>query len=863
MTSSSIIRAGASRLALGLSLTLIAVPALAQAPETQSATNPAPAEDAVNAQTGANNNPGTAVAGGAATAAPADTSGQVEEIVVTAQFREQNLQKTPLAITAVSGAMLEARSQTNIAQVANQAPSVTLKPQGPAFGPSLGANIRGVGQFDFNPALEPGVGLYVDDVYYATLTGSIFDLLDLERVEILRGPQGTLAGKNSIGGAVKLYSKKPTGSNTGYVSAAYGSRDRLDLRASGDFGIAENLNMRLSGVAKKQGGYIKQLDFACVNPAGSALNPTSVNGVAVTAIPSAGPTSGDCVIGKQGEVDYQAVRGLLRWEPTDAIDVTLIGDFTRDDRKVAGAVLVDRSFNGNRVSPNFNNPARDIDPFTPNTVPAAQRIPLDTRFLCGRYCNYSTFTAPADGSLPGAVGDGRSDFTGYGFSGQVNWKLADGLSLTSITAYRAYDLQFSNDDDLTPLAHSFGRGDLTFHSFSQELRLNGAFGSDDQVQYTIGGFYQDQRSVYATYQDLRYAGVTPFRGNDPVNADTKAVFAQVIWKPIDRLTFTGGIRYTDESKDYTYSRRTPTGAVHPTLGALDGVTGTYDGAQSDRIDYRANAQYEITPDIAVYGQYSTGFKGGGINPRPFFAQQVLPFGPETLESYELGLKSDLFDRRVRLNLAGFYSNYDDIQLSLSNCTSQAGVGFGVPCALIVNGGKARIQGFEVETSIRPVDGLIIEGSVSLTDFKYKSFSSFTAANGVTSSVGGPTAPNGPQFGDVPPYTPKWKWSVGAQYEIDAGSVGSFTPRLDAAFQDDIWSNATNRPSNKIEDYIVANGRLTWANVDKDLEISAEVTNIFDKYYYLTNFDLTIAGAGISSSQPGRPREWALTVKKKF
>src|SRR5690606_24600381 len=152
-------------------------------------------------------------------AAPAVAQDQAAEaddnaIVVTAQFREQNLQDTPLAITAVNAEMLEARSQTNISQVAAQAPSVTLKPQGTAFGPSMTASIRGIGQYDFNPALEPGVGLYIDDVYYATLTGSMFDLLDLDRVEILRGPQGTLAGRNSIGGAVKLYSQRPRGDNS-------------------------------------------------------------------------------------------------------------------------------------------------------------------------------------------------------------------------------------------------------------------------------------------------------------------------------------------------------------------------------------------------------------------------------------------------------------------------------------------------------------------------------------------------------------------------------------------------------------------------------------------------------------------------
>jgi iron complex outermembrane receptor protein len=184
---------------------------------------------------------------------PADNS---NEIIVTAQFREQNLQDTPLAITAVNSEMLEARSQTNIAQVAAQAPSVTLKPQGTAFGPSMTASIRGIGQYDFNPALEPGVGLYIDDVYYATLTGSMFDLLDLDRVEILRGPQGTLAGRNSIGGAVKLYSKRPTGDNTGSVTAAYGSRDRIDVRASADLGLTDTLSTRIAAVSKMQDGYI-------------------------------------------------------------------------------------------------------------------------------------------------------------------------------------------------------------------------------------------------------------------------------------------------------------------------------------------------------------------------------------------------------------------------------------------------------------------------------------------------------------------------------------------------------------------------------------------------------------------------------
>ena len=245
----------------------------------------------------------------------------LQEVTVTAQFREQSVQDTPLSITAISGDILEARSQTNIAEITNQAPNVTLKPQGAAFGPSLGASIRGVGQFDFNPALEPGVGIYVDDVYFATLTGSIMDLLDLERVEILRGPQGTLAGKNSIGGAVKLFSRKAEGEG-GYLSAAYGSRDRMDLRGSGDFALGENLFARLSGVRKRQEGYIEQPRLRLRLPEQRrAGNPRAGD---------------DCVVAHNSEVDYSALRGVLRFVASDSFEITGAVDYTAGRTKRRG-----------------------------------------------------------------------------------------------------------------------------------------------------------------------------------------------------------------------------------------------------------------------------------------------------------------------------------------------------------------------------------------------------------------------------------------------------------------------------------------------------------------------------------------------
>jgi iron complex outermembrane receptor protein len=792
---------GCSLIVLGL-----AHPAAAQDPEGQAEEITASQEDEVTEMP-----------------APAGT-----RIVVTAQFREQELQDTPLAITAVNSEMLEARSQTNVSEIAQQAPNVTLKPQGAAFGPSLSASIRGVGQPDFNPALEPGVGLYVDDVYYATLTGAIFDLLDLERVEVLRGPQGTLAGKNSIGGAVKLYSKRPEGDNSGFVAGTYGSRDRLDLRANADFGLTDELAVRIAGVAKKQDGYVDRLDFGCVNPPGSPLNP-AVGGVEPQ-------VSGDnCVVARDGEVDLQAVRGQLRYQPTSAIDINIIADYTHDDRTNAAGVL---------VFANNDNP---------NIRGNADNVPLDSRFICGKYCNYATYFSPADTfSAPGAPfdgyplvqtrGNGRTKLNNWGVSGQVDIDLTDDLQLQSITAYRDYRLNFNNDDDYTPLALSNGFGDLTYWGFTQEVRLNGV-AIDGRLNWTVGAFYLDQRSVYSTFQDLRYAPIPlQFQGNDPVNADTIAGFANFSFDFTEALTLNAGIRYTDEHKDYTFSRRNRDGSINPFLGALDGVTGVYDG---DRFDWRVNLQYRWTDALMTYAQVSTGFKGGGINPRPFVPEQVQPFGPETLTAYEVGFKSDFLDGIVRLNGAAFYSEYNGIQLTLNSCPQFGGPG---PCALPQNAGDAEIKGFELETTVDTFGGLLFDGSLSYLDFDY------TSINPLASTI---------TLDMVPPYTPKWKWAVGVQYRFDMADAGSVTPRFDASYQDDIFTNATNGPLNRIDDYILANARLTWRNYDEDLSVALEVTNLFDKYYYLTKFDLTTAGAGIVGAQPGRPREWAVTVTKEF
>ena len=276
------------------------------------------------------------------------------EIVVTAQFRAQNIQDTPLAITAVNAEIMQAKSQTNLAQVADSTPNVVLKPQGASFGPSIAVSIRGIGQGDFNPAYEPGVGIYIDDVYYPQLTGAVFDLLDLDRVEILRGPQGTLSGRNSEGGAIKMFSKKPDGSGGGYVEGTYGSRQRIGIRAGVDFSLTDSLFARISGVYKHQNGYVDQLDFGCVFPAGGE-NTAEIELVDIAVLVLVDPgDSGEQAVG-QAEIDPGAnadalAAAVCSLDIAAARAVGLLGEHL--DRAAFGVSPRERAL----------RPAQDLDP---------------------------------------------------------------------------------------------------------------------------------------------------------------------------------------------------------------------------------------------------------------------------------------------------------------------------------------------------------------------------------------------------------------------------------------------------------------------------------------------------------------------
>jgi len=840
-------------------------------------------------QTTAQNPGGAAVAGGA---------NQLQEVVVTAQFRAENVQQTPLAITAINGDALAERGQTSLTQITQDAPSVQLTSEAGAFGPSMAAFIRGIGQADLDPALEPGVGIYIDDVYFGTLTGSLLDLLDLDRVEVLRGPQGTLEGMNSEGGAVKLFSKKPTATDGSSFDLLGGSRNHVELRASANFAVTDNLFVRLTGVGNHQDGYVTRYDFGCANPTFTA---TDINGVTGTYSVQPGFLShtSSCVLGREGGIGYAGGRVAIRYVPNDRLEFNLLGDLTNTNQEAPAETLGYAGPGPLATPPNpsaaaVNSPALAIAatdaqgnthllPYDMTRVPAM--IPPSF------YATYASFCVPAvsnppaltnppppippNGGFgpafafhdPAACVEPRQTIRNWGAQLTTDWKIADSLSLKNIVAQRGYSADWVHDNDESIWALDLGAESMGHHQFSEELRLNGSAGK--LLDYTIGGFYFREETVYFGHEDLRYAtagppffapGLLDFYQNDPIDAHDKAGFLHTTWHLTSKLDAILGTRYTKQDKEYHYVRLAPGPQPFPPgslttgsailVGALNGASSTY---AAHRWDWRADLDYHLTDQVMVYGQYSTGFKGGGVDPRPFYLAQAIQFNPETLATFELGLKSTWLDDHLRVNVDGYFSQYRDIQLTLLNCSNvpsiaaasaRLGSNQGSPCALPFNSGSAHQKGIEVESQVR-FGGFAADLNVSWLKFDYVSVD--TADTGVLPSM-------------VTPWTPRWSGGAGAQYTLPLGDRGSVTARLDASTRSVIYTAPVNDPYNRLGGYTLYNAHLSWESAKGNWQAIVQALNLTGKRYYLNEFDLVEAGQGTVGYNPGPPLELDLEIK---
>jgi iron complex outermembrane receptor protein len=847
-------------------------------------------------------------------------SAQLEEIIVTAEFREANVQETPIAITAVNSAMLESRGQTNIVDVANQAPNVTMTPAGQSAGSAMVTFIRGVGQSDFNYALEPGVGMYVDEVYYPNLTGSMVELLDIDRVEIARGPQGTLSGRNSIGGSVKIYSVEPThGSNTGSAELTLGNYEQVGIKGAADLTFIEDvLSARISGVSSSRNGYVTRVDYKCTHPTwgGPTFNQGRLD---------------DCKMGDLGGESFTGGRFALLWTPSDSFRVKVLGDLINQDNESAPHVLTrvtDARHTAKAPGPGAlttgqYNPATglfegtflDVDG---NMATLTDRVYLTSQFVThgpyagdplvnDPYISYGTFidSMPRQPTRPYSpqTMDPGVEFDDQGLSVQIDWDLTDNLSLKWVSAMREYHDIFAYDTDASPFHNNGGTQGLDHEHTSHEFRFSGvAF--NERLDYTAGAYYVDQSKAQHIGQiNLYYTQLNFVHGPDLTPSDSQALFFHTAWHLAERLDLSLGYRNTEDSKFYQWQRHNPDGSeiTVPCIGTPGGpnsllqspncallspsgagFSGRSDTFESQRDDYRIALDFRITDDLMLYTSFATGYKGGGLNPRPFYAMQIATFGEEEIETTEIGVKTQFANGRVRLNAAYFQNDQQGIQLNQAQCEVPPGAGvtpigispvdgspyvIGPPCAKPQNVGDADVDGFEVELDIAPTDRLSIDIMASTLDFQYTRLTQGAAHSSVVPGGLGQMT-----LDMIAPFTPETTWSAGIQYEFPLSGGGSLTARVDSAFQDEVYTAAVNYAQNQpvndrktawIDSYTLSHLRLTWRSGTGDWETALDVANLTDEVYYQNITDGVFSTIGYQAAQIGAPQMWTMSFRKSF
>lgn len=840
---------------------------------------------AVHAQDSAATQPDAAAEQGGAE----QDAGGLQDIVVTAQKRSESAQRVPIAISAVTSEALQAKGLTDIASISGQAPNVTLKSSG-AFGGSsstLFTYIRGIGQNDFAFNLEPGVGVYVDGVYLARNIGANVDLLDLQRVEVLKGPQGTLFGRNSIGGALNIVTADPGDEWKVKAEATTGSYNRIDFRGSLEAPVIPGvLRLGFAVSTKHRDGYQQRIPYAgdtgnnpiwLLATGGASGGPTNTNTDEGLLYPVTAQDRPD----RSGNQNQTAFRFKALFTPNDKLTVRLIGDYLTvkeqatpfsllEVNQTAYVALYNTCISGNSafyapVAALAGVPAAGVTALCTNvrgnagsptgTQPslasqAGQHLPYDNRYVLRN----------ADGSinpdLSYASGANYNKIENYGINAQIEYKLTDNLTAKSITAYRRLDSKFGVDIGGAP----FSALNPTFsdreNQFSEELQIVGNV-FQDRWKFVLGGYYFHE---YGTHDDA-----VPFTGgliqiNSPHNMyDTKS-YAVFMHNNIDiipdQLGATIGVRYTHDSKRFTGTQgdenafglqllQLPAAQVSPNPADIYQVYPIGENhLRFDNVSYRLGLEYHFNRRVMFYASYATGYKGGGWTTRlqlPNFtvdpisgAFVKLPaptFGPERSYTTEFGFKSEFFNRRARLNVAAFNTEYKNIQLTFQNGSSP----------VTANGGDGRIRGIEAELNLAPTAHWTLDASAGYLDAKY------------TSILPGVPLTGHEQFVN----TPKYQAQAGTAYTFEAGRLGSFTPRIDWVYASKTYNDEANSELLATPAGSYFNGSLTWRSEGKRFEIQTGVTNITDRRVVVSGY--TNAQA-IYSGVFSRPREWYLTLR---
>jgi iron complex outermembrane receptor protein len=811
----------------------------------------------------------------------------IETVTVTAEKRSENVQNVPIAITAFTGAQLEDKGVTTLTGLSSLTPNVTLDAGTPFGGDSsvLSASIRGIGSDDFAFNIDPAVGVYVDGIYYARTIGANVDLLDVERIEIAKGPQGTLFGRNTIGGAISIVTRDPGDRFMFKAMVTTGSFNRRDINATADIPLTDHLRSSITIQSVQRDGYQKVVPFD--NSAGYYWDPpTTLNG---------GTDQHDAYGGQ----NRQSVRGKLVWDATSHFKATLTADWTHEDQE-AQPVTVRQTFPN---TPAFYDSIAMLYTLCTAGIPIGQLcslpradgfpssgglLPLDTPGINWLPISPATTqTGNIDTTYASGPNFAKFDSAGVGLT--LDYQLTDNVSLKSITGYRDILWNIGTNLDGSPGNGSFLNVTDKQHQrqFSEEVQALGtAF--DGRLNWVAGIFY--------FYEDGYVHDWVPFDGSllavddlglNNLRTNSYAGYVHADYKLTDSIGITLGGRYSVEQKeflggqqDYNGLSYKVTGCYPPGADASIAFGGPpvflppgvatcqqflgfttpgqpfryFPAGWNKRNFYEftptAGAQWHITDDKMLYFRWAKGFKSGGWTTRlsdPIANGKDAQYSPEKAETYEVGLKSQWFNHRLQLNTAFFYTDFRDIQLNQQVAASP----------VLKNLGTARIYGAELEGQADLGRGFLLKANVGYLDAAYTSLDPSVVA---VDSLGFVIPQSTITLNSKLPKTPKWKININPQYYRDLGNGRALQVQVSYTHTSSMYNDTLNTELLKRQatDTFDASVQVSFDN-DK-YAVTVGGTNITDQRF-ITIGSVNYA-AGFVDATYNPPAEWYLSLRVK-
>lgn len=789
----------------------------------------------------------------------AAANGGIAEIIVTAQRSETKLQDTPLSIVAVGGPELQRQGTDSLSGFDTFIPNVTIGGTAAQGNAIINVAIRGIGGAPQGFITQEGaVGIYVDDILFARPNGALLDLLDVERVEVLRGPQGTLFGRNTAGGAIRYVTKQPADKLEGSIRVTAGQRDRFDVQGMLNVPLSDTLAARVSFAKKSRDGYIHRI-----------IDNTKVGGG-----------------------DSTTLRGQLRWQPTSRLDIGLSGDLIRTSDN--GQPSTSTNFSATDLYPAalYGVAIPGDPPPSPaayNSLRAVAPLSVSPSGYTNAASDFAFYYGQTRGNyeIYGGLLPDVNKFKSYGLTGTVAYELTDNLTVKSLTGYRDISQIQNQDWDRTPIPMVQLNDTTEIEYLTQELQLNGSF-FDNRFKWVAGAFYywddstntrrRFDPSAGANSAFMRDVGKGSFESKHIVTKSL-ALFTQGTFSVTDALSLTAGVRWGEDRKTFTSFREgrgqaclaggAPVAAVGTPascpLGSVSTPSAQTVSGKWSSVSPRFSIDYRWSPEIMTYVSAAKGYKGGGFNDgiQTRCYRSPLPdcglneYLPENLWTYEAGIRSDLFDRHVRLNITAFLTKYKDQQIQLADP--------GPPPLVYTVNGDSTVKGFEAELLASPIQDLVFKASVGYVDAAYDN-----DIRGASGAVAVTPA--------VPFYrSPRWSYTLGASYKVPVNEVGDVAFDFNYGWKDKQLSYPSPTNFVTLPSYGLLNGRISF-EAAAGWSLAVFGNNLTNKYYLTGGFDPSgpstkptpgLTGVahdrvfGFTMLDIGRPREVGVELAYKF